>query len=254
MFHNAVYHQEPAYITVFEPNLPPHHVDSHQNPYQHQQQPMSRPVENQYSDMEAKYINILEKYLSTKASWLADRASLLDIIEKLLSLVQTHIETMFRPVVHVNAISLRNETIMPERTEENTLPLKETEPEAVRKINNDMDESLSIPGKSKSQSRKAATPTPDWELLPPFPPKPSILKKKEEEKDFLSVFSKISINMSVLDLVAKVPSYARFLTEFCSNRRKREGMEQVDLQPSVASVFQTRLPEKCGDGGIFTIP
>ncbi len=60
--------------------------------------------------------------------------------------------------------------------------------------------------------------------------------------------------MPMLELVTKVPDYARFLIEFCTHRRKNQQIEQVNLKPGVDSVFQTWLPEKCKDEGTFSIP
>ncbi len=70
----------------------------------------------------------------------------------------------------------------------------------------------------------------------------------------MDVFGKVSVNIPMLELVTKVPAYARFLKEFCTNRGKNHLIEQIHLNPGVASVCQTRLPEKCKDEGTFSIP
>ncbi len=103
-------------------------------------------------------------------------------------------------------------------------------------------------------TKREKNPDPAKEIPPPFPPKPSATKKKEGEKEILDVFGKVSVNIPMLELVTKVPAYAFFLKEFCTNRRKNHLIEQINLNPVVASVCQTRLLEKYKDEGTFSIP
>ncbi len=56
----------------------------------------------------------------------------------------------------------------------------------------------------------------------------------------------------MLTLIAKIPSYAKWLKEICSNKRKFA--EKVKLTASVASLTSVQIPEKMPDQGMFTIP
>ncbi len=163
---------------------------------------------------------------------------------------------------HVNAISLRSGTIIPEKKAPETPEMKTpvatpeaTEPKRIpqRRSGKEMTDEAILEALLRPTKREN-NPDPVKEIPPPFPPKPSATKKKEGENEFLDVFGKVSVNIPMLELVTKVPAYAHFLKEFCTNIRKNRQVEQINLNPGVASVCQTSLPEKCKDEGTFSIP
>ncbi|GJT71451.1 DNA-directed DNA polymerase [Tanacetum coccineum] len=51
-----------------------------------------------------------------------------------------------------------------------------------------------------------------------------------------------------------VPRYAKFLKELCRSKRKLKGNEKVLLGENVSAMIQKKLPIKCKDPGMFTIP
>nr|GFB89239.1 hypothetical protein [Tanacetum cinerariifolium] len=51
-----------------------------------------------------------------------------------------------------------------------------------------------------------------------------------------------------------VPRYAKFLKELCTSKRKLKCNEKVMLGENVSAVIQKKLPIKCKDPGLFTIP
>ncbi|XP_057249955.1 uncharacterized protein LOC130591069 [Beta vulgaris subsp. vulgaris] len=53
-----------------------------------------------------------------------------------------------------------------------------------------------------------------------------------------------------------VPLYAKWLKEMCSIKRKSnvKGKQTVKVSEHVSAVFQKRMPKKCDDPGMFTIP
>lgn len=51
-----------------------------------------------------------------------------------------------------------------------------------------------------------------------------------------------------------MPRYAKFLKELCTNKRKLRGDEWIKMGENVSAVFQRKLPPKCKDPGMFTIP
>ncbi|GJU07337.1 uncharacterized protein Tco_1123767 [Tanacetum coccineum] len=52
----------------------------------------------------------------------------------------------------------------------------------------------------------------------------------------------------------KVPWYAKLLKELCASKRKLKGNEKVLLGENVSAMIQKKLPIKCKDPGMFTIP
>ena len=91
-------------------------------------------------------------------------------------------------------------------------------------------------------------------IPPPFPSRLTKSKKEQQEKEILDVFRKIKINIPLLDAIKQVPRYAKFLKELCTNKRKLKGDEKIHMGENVSAVFQKKLPPKCKDPGMFTIP
>ncbi|XP_004289462.1 PREDICTED: uncharacterized protein LOC101311522 [Fragaria vesca subsp. vesca] len=61
------------------------------------------------------------------------------------------------------------------------------------------------------------------------------LKQKNEKvkKEFLDLFRKVEINIPLLDAIKTIPSYAKFLKELCTHKRKFEKNEKVCLSEEV---------------------
>nr|XP_027120412.1 uncharacterized protein LOC113737367 [Coffea arabica] len=79
-------------------------------------------------------------------------------------------------------------------------------------------------------------------------------RKVEKEKELLDVFRKIEINIPLLDAIKQIPKYAKFLKDLCTHKRKLRGDERVAVGENVSAMLQKKLPPKCGDPGMFTIP
>ncbi|CAL9000822.1 unnamed protein product [Prunus brigantina] len=88
----------------------------------------------------------------------------------------------------------------------------------------------------------------------PFPRKYMQFKKEENEKDILETFKKVQINIPLLNAIAQIPKYAKFLKDLCTNKRRFKEHEQVALSEEVSAVLQRKLPPKLKDPGSFSIP
>ncbi|KAJ9189474.1 hypothetical protein P3X46_000762, partial [Hevea brasiliensis] len=71
---------------------------------------------------------------------------------------------------------------------------------------------------------------------------------------FLEVLKKIYINVPFIDALSQMPSYAKFLKEILSNKRKLEDHETVALTEECSAILQRKLPPKLKDPGSFSIP
>ncbi|XP_075473347.1 uncharacterized protein LOC142504353 [Primulina tabacum] len=71
---------------------------------------------------------------------------------------------------------------------------------------------------------------------------------------FLEIFKKLHINISFAEALAQMPSYAKFLKEILSNKRKLVDFETVKLSEECSAVLQNKLPPKAKDPGSFSIP
>ncbi|KAK8492616.1 hypothetical protein V6N11_030838 [Hibiscus sabdariffa] len=89
---------------------------------------------------------------------------------------------------------------------------------------------------------------------PPFPSRFLKKDKQAEEKDILDIFRKVELNISLLEVIRKIPRYARFLKDLCTNKRKLMGHEKINLGENVSVILTRRLPPKLKDQGMFMIP
>ncbi|XP_023752641.2 uncharacterized protein LOC111901006 [Lactuca sativa] len=75
-----------------------------------------------------------------------------------------------------------------------------------------------------------------------------------EEKEILDTFRKVEVNIPLLDAIKQIPRYAKLLKELCTNKRKLKGNEKILMNENASAVLQRKLPPKCKDPGIFTVP
>ncbi|KAK4407771.1 Retrovirus-related Pol polyprotein from transposon opus [Sesamum angolense] len=87
-----------------------------------------------------------------------------------------------------------------------------------------------------------------------FPYRMSKSKEEEHEKEILDTFKKVEINIPLLDAIKQIPKYAKFLKELCTNKRKLKDKERIIFGKNVSAVINRKLPEKCKDPGMFTLP
>ena len=115
----------------------------------------------------------------------------------------------------------------------------------------DIEKEMELPPANTSATSQTKSPL---VIPPPFPSRLAKSKKEQQEKEILDVFRKIEINIPLLDAIKQVPRYAKFLKELCTNKRKLKGDEKISMGENVSAVFQKKLPPKCKDPGMFTIP
>ncbi|GKV44659.1 hypothetical protein SLEP1_g51821 [Rubroshorea leprosula] len=115
---------------------------------------------------------------------------------------------------------------------------------------------------SNNEGEKEKAPTEEKkseEVKPYVPPIPFPHRLKQQKLDkqfakFLDIFKKLHINIPFADALAQMPSYAKFLKEILSNKRKLEEYETVKLTEECSAILQNKLPPKLKDPGSFTIP
>ncbi|XP_052621033.1 uncharacterized protein LOC111901199 [Lactuca sativa] len=91
-------------------------------------------------------------------------------------------------------------------------------------------------------------------IPPPFPSWLAFSKKIEEENELFETFRKVQINIPLLNAIKQIPSYAKFLKDLCTKKRKLKANEKIQVNANVSAVIQKKLPPKCKDPGIFSIP
>ncbi|KAM1495945.1 hypothetical protein ACFXTO_030606 [Malus domestica] len=88
----------------------------------------------------------------------------------------------------------------------------------------------------------------------PFPQRAKKGRKDQYSGHILDQFKKVQINIPLLEAIKEIPSYAKFLKELCTHKRKYGKYEEVMLSETVSAVLQRKLPPKLKDPGSFTVP
>ncbi|KAL4312393.1 hypothetical protein GQ457_01G017260 [Hibiscus cannabinus] len=124
------------------------------------------------------------------------------------------------------------------------------EPKAREKEAEKGEEEEPLPTKQDAEGPNASSSV----VQPPFPSRLVNQDKQAKEKSILDIFRKVEVNIPLLEVIKRVPRYARFLKDLCTSKRKLTGYEKVNLGEHVSAVFQQKLPPKMKDQGMFAIP
>ncbi|GKE24639.1 reverse transcriptase domain-containing protein [Tanacetum coccineum] len=109
---------------------------------------------------------------------------------------------------------------------------------------------------------KTRNPKPVKETLLPKPykpktPYPQRLRKEKMEAQytkFLDMIRAVRINVPLIDVLAGMPNYGKFLKELISNKHKIEQISAAFLSDKSSAMIQNKVPPKLGDPGSFLIP
>jgi hypothetical protein len=117
--------------------------------------------------------------------------------------------------------------------------------------------------KRRNNEKKDAEPStitpPDKDLTRSFVPKapyPERLRPPKKNVQFakiLKVFKQVQINIPFLDAIQQVPSYAKFLKDLVTIKRKTNVPKKAYLMKQVSSILQCKLPIKYKDPRCPTI-
>lgn len=88
----------------------------------------------------------------------------------------------------------------------------------------------------------------------PFPQRFAKSKLDEQFKKFIEMMNKIYIDVPFTEVLSQMPTYAKFLKEILSKKRKIEEGETVNLTEECSAIIQIKLPPKLKDPGSFSIP
>ncbi|GJS90045.1 reverse transcriptase domain-containing protein [Tanacetum coccineum] len=125
-------------------------------------------------------------------------------------------------------------------------------------INFDSDEEDEEPTpQSKIQNPKPNKETPLPKPYKPRIPYPQRLRKEKMEAQygkFLDMIRAVRINVPLVDVLAGMPNYGKFLKELISNKNKIEQISAAFLSDESSAIIQNKVPPKLGDPGSFLIP
>jgi len=96
-----------------------------------------------------------------------------------------------------------------------------------------------------------------WYHMKPPPPFPERLRAKtklEEEQEIIDRFSKVEVNLSLLDVIKKFPLYAKTLKKLCISKKTLNGHYTMKVGANISAIIQKQVPPKCKDPGVFSVP
>ena len=90
-------------------------------------------------------------------------------------------------------------------------------------------------------------------MPPPFPQALKGKKKASEKVEILEVLRQVKVNIPQLDMIKQVPTYAKFLNDLCTIKRRLNVDKMAFLTEQVSSIIQFKTPVKYKDLGSPTI-
>ena len=115
-------------------------------------------------------------------------------------------------------------------------------------IGNDARNANKIPNDPKKISPRPYVPP------LPFPRRMAKAKIDQQFRNCLEVLQKLYINIQLTNALPQMPSYAEFLKEILSNKRKLEEDELMALIEKCSAAIQNKLPVKLKDHDNFSTP
>ena len=88
---------------------------------------------------------------------------------------------------------------------------------------------------------------------PPFPQALKSKKKAINQAEILEVLWQVKVNIPLLDMIKKVPTYAKFLKDLCTVKRGLNVNKKAFLTEQVSDIIQCKTPMKYKDPGCPTI-
>ncbi|XP_045802249.1 uncharacterized protein LOC123895808 [Trifolium pratense] len=105
----------------------------------------------------------------------------------------------------------------------------------------------------KAREEKSIQKTPPVQHLP-YPHAPSKKDKERQYARFLDIFKRLQINIPFAEALEQMPTYAKFMKEILTKKRKYDDDEVIQLDASCSAIIQRTLPTKEKDPGRVTLP
>ena len=90
-------------------------------------------------------------------------------------------------------------------------------------------------------------------MPPPFPQALRSKKKASQQAGILEVLRQVKVNIPLLDIIKKVPAYAKFLNDLCTIKKGLGIEKKAFLTEQVSAIIQSKNPVKYKDPGSPTI-
>ena len=90
-------------------------------------------------------------------------------------------------------------------------------------------------------------------LEPPFPHALRPQRKLNHTSEIYEIFKQVKVNIPLLDVIKQVPSYAKFLKDLCTVKRKLNVKKKAFLAEQVSAILQNNNAVKYKDPGCPTV-
>ncbi|XP_026428852.1 uncharacterized protein LOC113324777 [Papaver somniferum] len=90
-------------------------------------------------------------------------------------------------------------------------------------------------------------PAPSYVPVTPFPQRLVQQKKGTQYSEMLEMFKRVNINIPFLEAIKKIPAYAKFLKDLCTQKRKLHVHKRAFLTEQVSSIILNKTPPKFKD-------
>ncbi|XP_048427303.1 uncharacterized protein LOC103956534 [Pyrus x bretschneideri] len=113
----------------------------------------------------------------------------------------------------------------------------------------------SQPQDISKNTAEATTKTAERVYVPPMPYPERLRPKAKDQQltNFMKTLAKVHINLPLIDAIKNIPSYAKFLKDVCTKKKKLLDSKKVILTEQCSAVLLHKLPPKKKDPGSFTI-
>ncbi|GKB10087.1 reverse transcriptase domain-containing protein [Tanacetum coccineum] len=93
-----------------------------------------------------------------------------------------------------------------------------------------------------------------YKLKIPYPQRLRKEKMEAQYGKFLDMIRAVRINVPLIDVLAGMPNYGKFLKELISNKHKIKQISTAFLSDESSAMIQNKVPPKLGDPRSFLIP
>ncbi|XP_019238240.1 PREDICTED: uncharacterized protein LOC109218337 [Nicotiana attenuata] len=112
---------------------------------------------------------------------------------------------------------------------------------------------MKVEKKKKDENSRGEKPE-ESKYMPalPFPQNQSREKLDKQSGKFLDVLKQVHVNLPFTEVLSQMPTYAKFLKDILTKKRKIEETSVVKLTEHCNVILQNKLTQKCEDPGSFT--
>ncbi|XP_026450681.1 uncharacterized protein LOC113350774 [Papaver somniferum] len=104
-----------------------------------------------------------------------------------------------------------------------------------------------------NDSKNSTDVAPSQVPVAPFPQRLTQQKWGTHYNEMLEMFKRVNINIPFLEAIRQILTYAKFLKDLCTQKRKHHVHKRAFLTEQVSSIIQSKTPPKFKDPGSPTI-